>query len=204
MEITNVYIIRHAETVGNIEKRLTGRKDYDITSNGKEMIKCLENKLENIKFDVAFSSTEDRSFKTIKGLAEKSKIEITKTSELSEMYFGIYDGYTWEEVNKLNPKIKQTQNEINIIDGIPSQETMEETADRMYNFIYNCCLRNPGKTILMGSHGVAIEAFLRRISNLPFKEEKEKYHQHNCAINKVVFQDNKFKIEILADKNYNE
>ena len=49
MKITNIYIIRHAETVGNIEKRLTGRQDYEITDKGKETIKCLEKKLENIK-----------------------------------------------------------------------------------------------------------------------------------------------------------
>lgn len=200
MQTTSVYIIRHAETVGNIEKRLTGRQDYEITENGMQTIRRLENKLEGIKFDLAFASTESRSFNTIKGLAEKSGIEIIKTPALSEMYFGIYDGFTWEEVNRINPKIKQLQNEINIIAGIPNQETMEEVADRVYNFIYKCCLENSGKTILMGSHGVAIEAFLRKITNLPFKEEREKYCQHNSAVNKVIFNNNKFEIEILSDK----
>lgn len=200
MSIATVYIIRHAETTGNIEKRLTGRQDYDITENGKNMIEQLEKKLENIKFDVAFSSTENRSYNTIKGLAKKSGIEISKTSKLSEMYFGIYDGYRWEEVNKINPKIKELQNQINIIDGIPEQESMDEVADRMYDFIYNCCLENLGKTILIGSHGVAIEAFLRKITGVPFKDEREKYSQHNTAMNKITFQDNKFKIEIIADK----
>lgn len=202
MSVTTVYIIRHAETIGNIEKRLTGRKDYEITEHGMNSIKQLEKKLENIKFDVAFSSTENRSYNTIKGLAEKSGIEILKTSMLSEMYFGIYDGYKWEDVNKINPKIKQLQNEINILAEIPEQETMEEVAKRMYDFIYNCCLENTGKTILIGSHGVAIEAFLRKITGVPFKDEREKYSQHNTAINKVVFEENEFKIEILVDKTF--
>lgn len=199
MDFTTVYIIRHAETTGNIEKRLTGRQDYEITENGLNMIKQLENKLKDIKFDIAFSSTENRSYNTIKGLAEKSSINITKTSELSEMFFGIYDGYKWEEVNKINPRIKELQNEINIIDGIPNQETMEDVANRMYNFIYKCCLENPGKNILIGSHGVAIEAFLRKITGIPFKDEREKYSQHNTAMNKVIFEGNQFRIEILAD-----
>lgn len=203
MSVTKIYIIRHAETIGNIEKRLTGRKDYEITENGREMIKLLEKKLENVKFDIAFSSTENRSFKTIEGLAKKSNINITKTSELSEMYFGIYDGYTWEEVNKINPSIKQLQNEINIIAGIPEQESMEEVADRVYNFIYKCCLNNVGKTLLIGSHGVAIEAFLRKITGVPFKDEREIYSQHNTAINEVVFENNEFKIRVLANNKFN-
>lgn len=202
IETTSVYLIRHAETVGNIEKRLTGRKDYDITEKGKKTIECLEKELKDIKFDIAFSSTENRSYNTIKGLAEKSKIEITKTSELSEMYFGDYDGYKWDEVNKINPKIKQLQNEVNVITGINNQESMEQVTDRVYNFIYKCCLENQGKTILMGSHGVAIEAFLRKISNIPFAYEREKYCQHNCAINKVIFKNQKFEIETLSDSSY--
>ena len=31
---TKLYIVRHAETTGNIEKRLTGRKDYELTKKG--------------------------------------------------------------------------------------------------------------------------------------------------------------------------
>ena len=32
---TTIYLIRHTQTIGNIERRLTGRKDYDITADGK-------------------------------------------------------------------------------------------------------------------------------------------------------------------------
>ena len=51
------------------------------------------------------------------------------------MYFGIYDGWKWEDVNKVNPKIKERQNEINEIEGIENQETMKEAEIRMTNII---------------------------------------------------------------------
>ena len=35
---TKLYIVRHAETTGNIEKMLTGRKDYELTENGILML----------------------------------------------------------------------------------------------------------------------------------------------------------------------
>ena len=50
------------------------------------------------------------------------------------MYFGIYDGWKWEDVNKIQPEIKQTQNEINEIVGIPGQESMEETDSKHISF----------------------------------------------------------------------
>ena len=35
---TRLFIVRHTETIGNVEKRLTGRQDYEITEKGKMLI----------------------------------------------------------------------------------------------------------------------------------------------------------------------
>ena len=121
---TRLFIVRHTETIGNVEKRLTGRKDYSITANGEILIQKLTRELENIKFDKIYSSTSGRAIKTIEQIANKQKLKIEESDELCEMYFGIYDGWKWEDVNKIQPEIKQKQNEINEIIGIPKQESM--------------------------------------------------------------------------------
>ncbi len=199
---TRLFIVRHTETIGNVEKRLTGRKDYSITANGEILIQKLTRELENIKFDKIYSSTSGRAIKTIEQIANKQKLKIEESDELCEMYFGIYDGWKWEDVNKIQPEIKQKQNEINEIIGIPKQESMEETANRMYNYVLKISKENEGKTILISSHGVAIEAFLRKIENIKFKYERKKFCQHNVAINELEYENNKFKIIRLADIDY--
>lgn len=199
---TKIYIVRHTETIGNTEKRLTGRNDYELTNNGIKMVNKLTEKLKNIKFDNIYTSTSQRTVKTIKPLAKMNKIQIQQKEELCEMYFGIYDGWKWEEVNKIQPEIKENQNKINEIYGIPEQETMKEVAERMYNFIFEISKKNIGKTILICSHGVAIEAFLRKIVNKPFYVEKEKFCQHNVAINEIEFDNKKFYIKQLANIEY--
>ena len=199
---TRVFIVRHTETIGNVEKRLTGRQDYEITEKGKMLIQKLTRELESIKFDKIYSSTSGRAIKTVERIAQKQNLKIEKSSELCEMYFGKYDGWKWEDVNKIQPEIKQTQNEINEIVGIPRQESMEETANRIYNYILKILKENEGKTILVSSHGVAIEAFLRKIENIKFRYEKEKFCQYNVAINELEYEDDKFKIIRLADIEY--
>lgn len=199
---TRIFIVRHTETTGNIEKRLTGKQDYSITANGEILIQKLTRELENIKFDKIYSSTSGRAIKTIEQIANKQKLKIEESDELCEMYFGIYDGWKWEDVNKIQPEIKQKQNEINEIIGIPKQESMEETANRMYNYVLKISKENEGKTILISSHGVAIEAFLRKIENIKFKYERKKFCQHNVAINELEYENNKFKIIRLADIDY--
>ena len=199
---TRLFIVRHTETIGNVEKRLTGRQDYSITANGEILIQKLTKELENIKFDKIYSSTSGRAIKTIEQIANKQKLKIEESDELCEMYFGIYDGWKWEDVNKIQPEIKQKQNEINEIIGIPKQESMEETANRIYDYILRILKDNEGKTILVSSHGIAIEAFLRKIENVKFRYEREKFCQHNVAINELEYENNKFKIIRLADINY--
>ena len=203
---TKIYIVRHTQTIGNIEKRLTGREDYELTEIGKEYIKKLEKRLSKIKFDKIYSSTSGRAIKTVEPIAKKQNINIIKTSELCEMYFGIYDGWKWEDVNAVNPKIKQNQIETNEIMGIPNQETTKEVAERMYNIIDKIVKENEGKTILISSHGVAIEAFIRKITNTKFSENKEKNSQKNTSVNIISYDSEKkqYKVELLNDLSHLE
>ena len=199
---TRIFIVRHTETVGNIEKRLTGRQDYEVTTRGEKLIQKLTTELSNIKFDKIYSSTSGRAIRTVENLAELNNLEIETKEDLCEMYFGKYDGWKWEDVNRIQPEIKQRQNEINEISGIEGQETMEHVADRMDKCIRNIVQANIGKTILISSHGVAIEAFLRKISGIPFNQEREKFCQYNVAINELECENDKFKIIQLANIDY--
>lgn len=199
--MTNIYLIRHAQSVGNVERRLTGRVDYKLTEEGYEQVKILTEKLKNVHFDVAYSSPFSRAMETIKPLAKLNNIEIIKENNLSEMYFGIYDGFKWDEVNEIDISISNNRKETNEISGITNQETTKQIQDRMYKIISKIINKNKGKTILIASHGVAIEAFLRKITGVPFSVDKQEYSQKNTSINIIQYDEinNKLEIKLLND-----
>lgn len=201
---TTIYLVRHTQTTGNVEKRLTGRKDYELTDDGKMFVEKLTKRLEKVRFDAAYSSTSNRTLKTILPLAKLNSIEVIQSDNLCEMYFGIYDGWKWEEVNKINPQIKQTQNITNEIKGIDGQESTEEVAERMYKEISKIVSKNTGKTILIASHGVAIEAFIRKIRKQSFLIDIEKNSQKNTSINIIEFDHelNEYSVLLLNDCNH--
>ena len=68
--VTKIYIVRHTQTVGNVEKRLTGRKDYEVTEEGKKYIELLTERLKNTKFDKIYSSISGRAIKTVEPIAK--------------------------------------------------------------------------------------------------------------------------------------
>ena len=201
---TKLYMVRHSQTVGNVERRFTGRQDYEITEEGEIYIQKLTNRLKDVKFDKIYSSTSGRAIKTVEPLAKLNGLEIETNENLCEMYFGIYDGWKWEDVNKVNPKIKETQNEINEIAGIPEQETTEEVANRVYNYIRAISIENSEKVLLISSHGIAIESFIRKVNNEKFSENIEANSQKNTSVNIVEYDNkkDKFKVLLLNDLSH--
>ena len=194
---TKVILVRHAETVGNIEHRLTGRHDYALTLHGTSTINQLTDYLKNIKIDAIYSSPSERAIKTVEGLANLNNLTVKCIENLSEMYFGIYDGWKWDDVNKVNPLISRMQLETNEIMCIPDQETTHEVAERIYKQITFCAEENLGKAILIASQGVAIEAFLRKITGDTFNTKISEYSQHNGSINILTYDSDLQKFDLL-------
>ena len=201
---TKLYMVRHSQTVGNVERRFTGRQDYEITEEGEIYIQKLTNRLKDVKFDKVYSSTSGRAIKTVEPLAKLNGLEIETNENLCEMYFGIYGGWKWEDVNRINPKIQETQNKINEIAGIPEQETTEEVANRVYNYIRAISIENSEKVLLIASHGIAIEAFIKKVNNEKFSENIEANSQKNTSVNIVEYDNkkDKFKVLLLNDLSH--
>lgn len=202
--VTKIYLVRHTQTIGNVEKRLTGRVDYELTDKGKKYVDLMTERLKDIKFDNVYSSITGRAIKTVKPLAEINGKEVIESEELCEMYFGIYDGMRWEEVNKIAPEIKIGQNTTNEIMGIPEQESTDIVANRMYDYIRQISIENVGKIILIGSHGVAIEAFIRKVTGDSFLEKIQEYSQKNTSINILEYdsEKDKFELKLLNDVSH--
>lgn len=202
--ITKIYLVRHTQTTGNVEHRLTGREDYELTEDGKKYVNLMTKKLEKIKFDAVYSSTSGRTKKTVSPLAKINQKKVIESDQLCEMYFGIYDGKTWDEVNKINPQITINHKKTNEIIGIPNQESTEDVANRMYEYIKKISKENIGKTILIGSHGVAIEAFLRKITQDPFLTKIQEYSQKNTTVNIVEYNEENdcFEVKLLNDYSH--
>ena len=94
-------LVRHGQSIWNLQKRFTGWVDVDLTENGKlEAKKAGELiKQENIKFNHYYSSFQLRAKKTLKII--QSELEdnkhINEAWELNERHYGALSGLNKEE-----------------------------------------------------------------------------------------------------------
>ena len=98
-------IVRHGQSIWNLENKFTGWTDIDLSENGikeaKEAGKILKSK--NYKFDIAYTSILKRAQDTLKYILEEldeTNIEIKESYKLNERHYGALQGLNKDETRK--------------------------------------------------------------------------------------------------------
>ena len=103
--MNNLILVRHGQSVWNLEKRFTGWMDVELTEKGKfeakqsgELIKNL-----NIEFGYYFASFQKRAINTLEiilSVLNLDKSKIKKAWELNERNYGDLTGKNKDEIKK--------------------------------------------------------------------------------------------------------
>ncbi len=95
-------LVRHGQSVWNLEKRFTGWVDVDLTENGQLEAKKAGNLIKeyNIKIDVYYSSLQLRAKKTLKLIQEilNDKKDYEEIWQLNERHYGALTGLNKDEM----------------------------------------------------------------------------------------------------------
>ena len=188
-------LVRHGQSVWNLEKKFTGWVDVDLTENGKSEAKKAGEliNINNLTIDLYFSSVQLRAKNTLKiiqGELKDNKVP-SEAWELNERHYGALTGLNKDEMkvklgeNKvhqfrrswdLRPEPLDKQNpyhpsnlEIykNIPeDKIPSTESLKDTYERVIDFYKKKIEIINDKNILISAHGNSIRALCKYLFNL--------------------------------------
>ena len=189
-------LVRHGQSVWNLEKRFTGWVDVDLTEKGKfEAEKAgLLIKKENIKIDFYFSSLQLRAIHTLKIIKKvlNDKKNFIKAWQLNERHYGALTGLNKVEMTKkigedkvhefrrswdvkpealdkespYHPLNIDTYKEIPI-ELIPSTESLKDTSQRVLKLFQDKIVEKlKNKNILISAHGNSIRALCKDLFEL--------------------------------------
>ena len=189
-------LVRHGQSVWNLEKKFTGWVDVDLTENGKSEAKKAGEliKTKNINIDIYYSSFQLRAKNTLKLI--KQTLQDTKVSkeawQLNERHYGALTGLNKDEMKiklgedkvhqfrrswDLRPDPLDKNNPyhpINIdtykkipINKIPDTESLKDTYERVLEF-YKQEIENEisYNNILISAHGNSIRALCKYLFKL--------------------------------------
>ena len=189
-------LVRHGQSIWNLEKKFTGWVDVDLTENGKleakkagELIKS-----KNINIDIYYSSFQLRAKNTLKLIKEiLQDTTISKEAwQLNERHYGALTGLNKDEMkiklgeekvhqfrrswdlrpdpldknNPYHPINIETYKEIPI-NKIPDTESLKDTYERVLEF-YKQEIENKisKNNILISAHGNSIRALCKYLFKL--------------------------------------
>ena len=189
-------LVRHGQSVWNLEKKFTGWVDVDLTENGKlEAKKAGELiKKKNINIDIYYSSFQLRAKNTLKLIKQVLQdIKVSKEAwQLNERHYGALTGLNKDEMKiklgeekvhqfrrswDLRPDPLDKNNPyhpINIdvykeipINKIPDTESLKDTYERVLGF-YKQEIENEisNNNILISAHGNSIRALCKYLFKL--------------------------------------
>jgi probable phosphoglycerate mutase len=99
-------LIRHAESQGNFERRLQGRREFPLTERGLAQADALAQRLALLPLSAVYSSSVGRAMQTADVIASKACLDVIEEPRLQEYDFGeAVSGLTWQEIREKQPAV---------------------------------------------------------------------------------------------------
>ena len=193
-------LVRHGQSVWNLENKFTGWVDVDLNDNGRAQAKKSGEliKKKQINIDLYYSSFQLRAINTLKIIQEKldDYKNVKSAWQLNERHYGSLTGLNKDEMKKElgEEKVHQfrrswdlrpdpldknsTYHPINIntykdipIDKIPDTESLKDTYERVIKYYSEDIENNlKNKNILISAHGNSLRSLCKYLFKLDNKK----------------------------------
>jgi 2,3-bisphosphoglycerate-dependent phosphoglycerate mutase len=163
-------LIRHGQSLWNLENRFTGWVDVPLTPGGEEEARKAAKKIRDLRFHVAYTSALRRAQDTLKVIMQTAKwdIPVIRDAALNERHYGDLQGLNKDELRKRYGK-EQVQIWRRSYDvAPPGGEALKDTAARTLPFFERCILGDIrlGKNVLVAAHGNSNRAIVMKLDEL--------------------------------------
>jgi 2,3-bisphosphoglycerate-dependent phosphoglycerate mutase len=184
-------LIRHAESVWNKQRRLSGNSQIGLTPEGLEQsVQAARELMEkNIKIDIAFSSDQKRAIDTMDIVLKEMKLGIPKieTKELRESELGILNGALISDVEKEYGKdfvfklIREFNTKAPAKEGEPAPESLGDMMKRVGKYYEENIRKHveKGKNVVIFAHDGTLRALLSYLGD--FDENQSRITQFDNA-----------------------
>lgn len=203
-KVLKLYIVRHGETEWNVIKRFQGQLNTPLTEKGMEKLRETGKKLENVLFDEVYTSELGRTVASAEIILNENrgyrnkKLELKKLAELNEVYFGVWQGLTYEEVFLKYPE--EANNYFYNVKNYKAEnveaENLKDALERFLKGINKILDSHESGNILVVTHGTVLEMFMNYVANNSIFDIDERTLMGNGDYKVFSYKDGKFQEEM--------
>ena len=166
----NLFLIRHGQSIYNLQNRFTGWKDVELTDLGKQQAEEAGELLKDVNFDFCFISNLKRAKDTLELILNQinQSPSIENNVALNERDYGDLIGQNKENAAKMFG-LEQVQLWRRSYDvPPPAGESLKMTAERTLPYYKDNILPKviENNNVIVSAHGNSIRAIVMEIFNL--------------------------------------
>ena len=191
-DTTNILLIRHGESVANLQKIFLGQQNMGLTPKGVEQAKHTAEFLTGVNIDAIYSSDLTRAIETANPLSDNKNIDITLDARLREIDAGEWDLKPWGELPSLYPEDYSLYTS-SIGEGkCTGGESFSQLRTRITGAMFDIAKSHTGGTIAVFSHATSILAFLAEVKGTLPNKVKELDYPSNASVSYFKYKKGKF------------
>jgi 2,3-bisphosphoglycerate-dependent phosphoglycerate mutase len=185
--MSEILLLRHGETLWNIEGRIQGHGDSPLSAEGLAQADALARRLAAERPDALYTSDLGRARQTMEPIARATGLAPRIDPDLRERCYGVFEGRTWPEIERDFP-----QEYAQHLGGSPQVraqggESMLEFHDRAVGALTRIAERAAGGKVVIVAHGGVLGMLYRHIASIPL-EAPRTYAMPNASINRFSFK----------------
>jgi 2,3-bisphosphoglycerate-dependent phosphoglycerate mutase len=167
-------LIRHGQSIWNLENRFTGWVDVPLTEVGRQEARKAADHLRDMSFNVAYTSDLSRAQDTLSEILKHLKwdIPVIRDKALNERFYGDLQGLNKDDCRRQygEDQVKIWRRSYDI--PPPVGEALKDTAARTLPFFERCIMGDirQGKNVLVVAHGNSNRSIVMQLDKLS-KEE---------------------------------
>jgi len=183
--VTRVILVTHALTQWNIENRIQGHTDVPLNREGRTMAEALALRLRYEDIHAVYTSDLSRALQTAEPLARDKALSIHQDMRLRE-----------------GRSILQERSDTYPMLTFPVEvETESIVLVRMMEVMGDIGEAHAGQTVLVVSHGAAVEIFISHLLDLN-PDGRLDYRNIRMAINRLAFENKQWRCLDLNDATH--
>lgn len=170
-------LIRHGQSLWNLENRFTGWVDVPLTAQGEAEARKAATKLEELSFDVAYTSALRRAQRTLELILETRgwRTPVIRDQALNERHYGDLQGLNKDELRQQfgEEQVKIWRRSYDV--PPPNGEALKDTAARTLPFFERAIMGDirQGKNVLVVAHGNSNRSIVMQLDKLSKEEVLE-------------------------------
>ena len=196
-----LYLVRHAQTSWNKERRAQGHSDTELDETGLSQARALVEPFSSLEVERVLSSDLKRCWQTAEFVSRATGVEVEQTPHLRERGFGALEGKPYAEIRAYIAEKSAEQGVERHMVKLEGGESLHDVWQRLEHVVEDVSSQTVPTAIV--SHGGAIGLLLAKLIGAELRAARA-FRLANCSITELHRDDGYWSIERLNDQSHLE